>query len=948
MANIVTLKDYTNEVMYPQTTSDATYTPTGTTVTDKLDSLDTSFGASVFTNSEIMVGYILSEGGEVINWNYPTWGLVKMHLAAGTYRFILPGQNAYARPALCKFTDDSYSGSGTTVLGGQYGERDIYLTLEAGYYAMSWYDEDGTATNPAGARVIRVDGDIISTDEKVYNPQLLPSKTLSDKLIHKSSNTPVIVDGYALSVSSSQDPVLYFNMTPAADCTLLVFNYDGKSKYFRFTGLTITEHTYIWYMAKWGIWEYTNYRNLVRLESRDQMDMTGIESLGVVAIEYRKSEQLDFVPENFKIEWTGTAAEKTLASDYNRVEIEKDTVVDGEFWAVPGRTIPNANMKYVTYPVSGLKQYAVTGFGYPSAGYTGIQEIHFFRGDLWLGWELYIARGPMEQTDDYMLLEIPPTCDSIAVNVQNYYIDSVKLYEVSAGKPIALKGLEDRVEELENNPGHQGATALNTIVKRGSHIYARTSFNETQDLVVDYLLFDNHNYTWRSAYLGTKEATLDEILGNGPVHSMGDSTAPLCITSPAPWHLWTQHGYCIPYLTVASHSLTQEDIGSVWKDQRDRRYKIGNFSSTYIYLLPEIQETEYPGVYTRSWKSPAASNPEITTLTHVSGATHTSTITPITWASTQLRPMMTLKKRTLLADGTEVTKDGIYQCNEFIISETLECTDPWSVETWWPVTQVEVGAELTQNFTISGLGHRFDVILNMKKPYIFSWYGANQVQHLVPISTMDGYDVYAMIPRSKLYDYPYLASDTTRSGEPINNNSTSLRDLSKHPDRFITFFKNEQGDMPLGCASGLSIVRGTSKDSNRQSLASANDQLLSISPSNNNKAYFKLIQPSKFDHGILPASFICNISTYLCYFDPKANAGQVYWYKDGNAYMVYAHYQTAQDKTAIVVAPQMEGLSVEVVDKTPGVTLLTEIVDNQNIYVSADSANNNYIVMRLS
>lgn len=949
MAKIVTLKDnIANESVYPQTKAEATFMPSGENIQSKVENLSLSFGANVFSNGEIMVGYVINSDTEIVWWDNPIYGVVKMHLTAGTYKIILPCQGASTRAGLAKFSDSTFSGQGTVILPGQSaeGNRVIIRDLEEGYYAMHWKDEEGISINSAGAAILKVTNEAVSEKVSLYNIMPVTSKEIADKLIKQGDTAFTVIDGYATSWDGQQEEFIF---TKDANYVTLVIKYDGKSKYLRCSDLVPAHTAWHAHMKEWGVWEYSNFLGGRRTDA-GQVDLTTLSGLGYIAISYLKADQaVDLDPEKCVATWSSDGNEEITSTDYTRTEVEKESIVYGKFLISDGTEKANAKMNYVTYSVSDDKKYAVSGFGYPSAGYAMIWEIHFFSGETYLGWQYYIDHGPMEQTDDYLILELPVGCDTIAVNVQNNYLDQVKLFEVATGQPISLKDLQDRVTDLEANSGNIDGTAANVIIKQGRHIYARTALNDTQDIVVDYYLWDNNNYTWNNTYIGAKDNSLDDMLEAGYVHQMGDSTGAFGITDPAPWHLWAQHGYCIPVLNVASHALTSDDIGSVWRDQRDRRYTIGNFDVTHIYLLPEIYETEFPDVYTRSWKSPTSGNhPEITSLEHVSGATHTSTIIPLSSSHTQLRPMMTLKKRTLLADGIEVTEDGTYKCNEFIISETLNCTNPWTVETWWPVTQVDIGAELTQNFTICGLGHRFDVILNMKKPYLFSWYGANQIQHLVPIEQMEGYDVYGLMPRVKSFDYPYLVNDLTRSGEGAYNNSTSLYDTNKHPDRYITFFKNEQGDMPLGCASGLSIVRGTSKDSNRASLADPNELLLSISPANRNKAYFRLIHPSKFENGVLPASFICNISTYLCYFDPNANAGQVYWYKDGNAYMVYAHYQTAQDKTAIMVAPQMEGLSVEVIDKTPGVTLLTEIVDNQNIYVSADGANNNYIVMRLS
>lgn len=612
--------------------------------------------------------------------------------------------------------------------------------------------------------------------------------------------------------------------------------------------------------------------------------------------------------------------------------VRKGTLLEGQFRLYDSGDIKyNQNMNSFVYDnINPNYQYSANGFAVPSNGYDHIAFVHYYKDDIWLGYEknLYVERGPYFQKED-VLLNLPHSCNRIIIITQKNY--PPVLHELTSG--------QDR--------------KLMKVTKTDRHIYVRTALNHSEDVITDYYLYDNNNYTWSATYLGSKETT-DEIILNNKIHGMGDSTGPLFITDPAPWHLWAQHGYCIPTVD-ADHLLTLDDIGSTWRDQRDREYKIGKIDGNRLYLLPIIRETEFKGVYTRDWKSPtSANNPDISFLTHISGGLHTDAFSCTYNSTTQLRPMMLLNSRKYLADGKEISENGIYYCDEFVISEVLNCTDPWTVESWFPVVQKEIGAVLTQTFTIHGLSCMYDTNLEMKKSYIFCAYGANQVQHLVPINTMDGYDVYGMMPRAKKGDYavPYLANDLKRGGETVYRSESHLYDINKQPDRFITFFKNPKtGDMKIGCASGLSLIRGITVDSIRNKVfkvyKDGDRDLLSCSPSNKNKAYFKVLADSHFEDAIIPANYSVQFSTYLCYFDPMANVGQVYWYKDGSNYVIYAHYQDAQNRQIINLPKEMEGLRVEIVDKTDGVTLITDVVENGKIYLNADDTNHNYIVLRI-
>lgn len=772
------------------------------------------------------------------------------------------------------------------------------------------------------------------------------------------------------------------------------------------------------------------------------------------------------------LEYTLYASDARSLADYNALRrVDKTalngTVTEGQFYSKnDGSVISNTKMKTALYTnVSVSKTYTTRGFGLPSSGYTNVAMVHYFHNSTWLGYEESLpTQGPFEQVEE-LALTLPSNCNRIAICTQISY--SPVLVETSLGARINSQDLKDAIAAnkaaLAELVG-SGEGKLMKVTKAGTTIYVRTALNSDEDIITSYIQTDNGNYTWGNTYLGSKNLSDSGIMSN-MIHQMGDSTAPLFITDPAPWHLWMQHGYCVPTIT-ATNSLTAADIGSTWKDQSNREYKIGSVSGNLITLLPTVRAYTLEGtvtlqnfyrtnsgalpslvtnanmkmyeyavtseltykvsgarlpssgytniaivvflngstvlgyddslpnqgdytvsnheiiiptgcnkvvvsthkdynvtfaitdVYTRDWKSPTTANsPAITKLTHVSGATHTSQITASSWNYTQLKPMMTLAARKMTADGREVTEDGVYYCDDFVISEQLECTDPWTVQTFFPsVVQRNIGAVINETFAIHGMTCRYDTVLDMRKPYVFVAYGASQVQHFVPVESLEGYDVYGMMPRSKRYYAPYVVNSTSRSGEVAIRSGTAasgLLNANKQVDRYITFFKNDDtSDMKIGCASGLSLTKGITIDSKRNDVfrvyQTGDDNILSISPANRNKAYFKVLSDRNFTHGVLPGTFIANFSTYMSYFDPMANEGQVYWYKDSGGYVVYAHYQEAYRKVAINLPKEMENLVVSVIDKTDGMTLLTDAVSGGKVYVSADGTESNYIVLKVS
>jgi hypothetical protein len=154
-------------------------------------------------------------------------------------------------------------------------------------------------------------------------------------------------------------------------------------------------------------------------------------------------------------------------------------------------------------------------------------------------------------------------------------------------------------------------------------------------------------------------------------------------------------------------------------------------------------------------------------------------------------------------------------------------------------------------------------------------------------------------------------------------------------------------------AAGLSLVSGdTVKDKRNQNIPISEDtndghyRLGSFSPSNINKFYIAAVNTAPFasDNFHFPTTYFKEINYYTCYFDPQDGL-QVFWYKDGNSFIIYVHSQKALAKQSLNLPKFMEGLKLKVVEKTEGVSLLVDTIQNSKIFVNAD-AESNYIVLQ--
>lgn len=638
-----------------------------------------------------------------------------------------------------------------------------------------------------------------------------------------------------------------------------------------------------------------------------------------------------------------------MATHKLSIEYKEGTKVEGKYITKTGGVVQEkdnvASLNHYDITIDHTKKYRISNAG--STSYNVYTVGYYNNVDGWFDVENLVNR---EVVNDF-IPNIPSNATKMAINAQNT-VGVPIIEEITIEDEIIFSDdLEKAIETIESTI--RGNTK---VVITNSYILVRNHLNSTEDIITEYRIGGNNQCTWFATYLGLTTED-DSVILTKKIQVLGDSTGPLAITTYAPYAMWAQHGYCIPRVTVSSQTLDNTDIGSQWKDQLDREYTVGKVEDNYIFLLPKVRATEITGVYTRDWKNP--SDAAITTLEYIpnTGGTHTSTINVSSTNDVQLMPLMVLKNRKFIVDG-KVVSNGVYYCTDFIISETFSCTDPWTIETFFPsIEQVSEGAELTEVFAIHGLSCRYDTILNMKKPYLFNWYGANQVQHFVTTENLPGYTPYGMIPRVKKLqndvrlDTPYDISNTSRGSDFAVRSVSNLYDVDKMPDRFISWMQKDS-DKKIGCASGFSLTRGITVDSIRKTMIpiyqSGYQDCISCASGLHNKVYLKAVVKDHFENNVLPASFICSISTYLSYFNPNANVGQVYWYKDVDGYVVYAHYQDAYEKVEINLSEEMEGLNATVIDKTEGVSLLTDFVGNGKIYVSTDNTDHNYVVLKLS
>lgn len=489
--------------------------------------------------------------------------------------------------------------------------------------------------------------------------------------------------------------------------------------------------------------------------------------------------------------------------------------------------------------------------------------------------------------------------------------------------------------------------------------YIRTKYNNEKDIILTHRINDNRLISFKATYIGPKSlADSDLMTSTYLVSSHGDSTAP--IAGPSAYYaLFAQHGLYVPYIENTT-GMTADDVDSEWVDQLNRHFIVGKVTENSVILLPVIYK-DANNHDTRDWVCPQDSI-DITNLTHVSGGTHTEAITVETMHHTQLEPIMEHSNRKWVVDGTEIKEPGTYYCDTFSVSESQVGYDPATINDWFgsdgkPVlTDAEALCLFTFSFNYCGAQCSLNTTINVKRETDFSFFGAIQQQFFV-----DNGDYKAMIMIPKAADRDGVVIEKPYSptkGYIFLRNATSLKDVDNPIDRQIGFLHNPTTDEYLvGMAAGLSLVSGDTITSKRiQNCAIGNTNKHRVGSTSysetgssglTNKFYVAAINPSNFesDDYYYPLNYFKEVNAYVSYFDPAENVGQVYWYKDGGRYVIYAHCQTVQNNVAINVPPFMEGLRLSVVEKTTNAELLTDTIHNGKFFVNYNSSDANYIVL---
>ena len=200
--------------------------------------------------------------------------------------------------------------------------------------------------------------------------------------------------------------------------------------------------------------------------------------------------------------------------------------------------------------------------------------------------------------------------------------------------------------------------------------YVQSYLNSTYDFKHTFLIKralsndGNQNFNFNYSNL-VNRSTLAETR----VHNETDEISPSYFNGG---YLGGNHGYSsLRIATVSGHGKTFVDIGSCWI----------NSATGYKYYIVGIQDANNLWILGENIATNDKFNCRILptcTLTHSSGATHTTSMVVTVSTMKWWWPGLTIHSTRIIADGNQITTSGSYKYNELLIEEVYDIPNPAS------------------------------------------------------------------------------------------------------------------------------------------------------------------------------------------------------------------------------------------------------------------------------
>lgn len=490
------------------------------------------------------------------------------------------------------------------------------------------------------------------------------------------------------------------------------------------------------------------------------------------------------------------------------------------------------------------------------------------------------------------------------------------------------------LNNIQKNSVKSVLSDIISVKKTGDLFEIKSKFDSTSDIVIRTSRVGSNNGSFN--FMGTDLVNLTTGVVE-TIHPNQDDITPIRTFTT----LGANHGHTsIVVITLVGHDKTTSDLGSKWTD------------GTTEYTLLKISGNDLtfgcPYTVTDGVVSATAVTP-VANLTHVSGATHTSTIDRTTRPSigNGLMPSINNISVKYILDGNEITTDGIYYGQELQVQEVYNVMDYKALLDY---AQANIGVSYANN----SVGGTVRLSIN----YVFTAKGAIVVHHNLRalnkitiqecgfiqaiLMSLTGYKVYKYIPNvlpKSGIDFK-TPVDMSAYSTTVLLGSSDYIDAGIPANRVIDWLTNStSGIKKVGFTMGYIPDKTDSDYASRLSNASAQGWEVR----NTKKTYPVAMRSLTLNAGDYK-NFIC----YRNYLSPEwlTNSTGFHIVKDKKDTYVFIDYHTNLSFANIKLDAYV-GKSITVFEKSSDFTVHNDVVDSDGITFSVTN-NYGYAILKLS
>lgn len=481
-----------------------------------------------------------------------------------------------------------------------------------------------------------------------------------------------------------------------------------------------------------------------------------------------------------------------------------------------------------------------------------------------------------------------------------------------------------------------------TVLKSGNTAYVRSKYDANRDIVQIMTLNGVCNFQNVRVIANTAPNTTVAYAAGELVMTGGDDATPNNFNNT---YIGGNHG-CSDVREVVStgHGKTSIDVGSRWVDGASRTYYLVKIVS--VNALWFMGEDLTPGDI---WSF----NTVITgNLTHVSGATNTSTINVGSYAGSQLVPAVKNVQNLVLLNGkTSISSDGLYAANFVDVINNYDIIDPSSIVSY---LSSHIGqTDFTKGDSVVGnaIRYRFDDKggckiyhdLTYHKEVNIGYMGFIQVGALPRITWPD---LRMYIPRTvpmtlggTPYDFTTIEDWSTPMPGDVLLGSSRWAD-SYPPERVIEYI-SDGDNVKHGFSHGYNPLHGIGSLSNRASLV--------------DYAWYFYSSNKSYPHGIdsklgnIPAGTNYKGWAYRCWFPANqiGNKSSFYEVDENNDILFFVDYHTTVTNDTISIPAKWQGYEVGTVYKSANLTINHTNVQAYGVTCTVSSGSYAYACLRL-